>query len=303
MVPAKCRVIPNDYGSAPGLAFEYEGVAYYALPGVPSEMKGIMTDWILPELEPRTDDVEQRTWLAYGVTESDLADALVDTMPLLDDDDVTLAYLPSTSGIRLRLLRRVATGAVIERYRKLEAIIAEKAARWIISDRDEPLAAVVGRTLKERGLTLATAESCTGGMIGAMLTDISGSSAYYLGGAVSYANSAKSALLGVDPALIERHGAVSREVAEAMALGARNALGADIAIAVTGIAGPEGGSEEKPVGTVWIAVASERGAHAHRYLLGRERSFVRERAASTALEMARREAIALRNPSGNDGEQ
>jgi nicotinamide-nucleotide amidase len=133
-------------------------------------------------------------------------------------------------------------------------------------------------------------------MIGEMITDVPGSSAFYLGGVVSYANSAKSGILGVDPSLIERHGAVSREVAEAMATGARAALGADVAIAVTGIAGPDGGSDGKPVGTVWIAVASTRGVRAERYQLGRERAYVRARAASTALDMARREAM-----EGGDG--
>jgi nicotinamide-nucleotide amidase len=290
MVPSACRVLPNDYGSAPGLAFAIGDARVYALPGVPSEMRGIVADHILPELRAGAGDVEQMTFLCFGVAESTLADALIDTMPLLGRD-VTLAYLPSTSGIRLRAMR-LAAGAE-ERYAGLLAIIREKAARWIVSERDEPFAAAVGRVFRERGLTLATAESCTGGMIGALVTEIPGSSAYYLGGVVSYANSAKSGLLGVDPALIERHGAVSSEVAEAMVTGARAALGADIAIAVTGVAGPDGGSEEKPVGTVWIAVASAAGVRAERHQLGRERDYIRARAASTALDMARREALAM----------
>jgi nicotinamide-nucleotide amidase len=177
-----------------------------------------------------------------------------------------------------------------ERYTKLLGMIEERGARWIVSDRDEPLASAVGRVFKERGLTLATAESCTGGLIGELITDVAGSSAYYLGGVVSYANSAKRELLGVDPDLIERHGAVSREVAEAMAIGARQALGADVALSVTGIAGPDGGSEEKPVGTVWIGIASARGVRAMLYQLGNERPYVRQRAANTALDLARREA-------------
>jgi nicotinamide-nucleotide amidase len=152
---------------------------------------------------------------------------------------------------------------------------------------------ILGELLVEKGLTLATAESCTGGMIGEKITEIPGSSGYYLGGIVSYANSAKSELLGVASVEIEEHGAVSREVAEAMAQGAREAFDSDIAVAVTGIAGPEGGSDEKPVGTVWIAVASDRGVSARRYQLGNERAVVRERASNIALDMARQEVMEI----------
>lgn len=290
MAPTACRVIPNDYGSAPGLAFTLYDATVYVLPGVPSEMRGIFSDRIVPELGKLAGDVEQKTFIVSGVTESGLADHLIESIPLLDTD-VTLAYLPSAGVIRLRAMRLGQGEDARGRYSQLLELIREKAGTWIAGEQDETLAAALGRTLKERGLTLATAESCTGGLIGELLTETPGSSAYYLGGAVSYANSAKTELLGVDPGLLAEHGAVSREVAEAMARGARERLGADIGIAVTGIAGPDGGTPEKPVGTVWIAVASERGARAARYQLGRERSYIRQRAANTALEMARREAM------------
>jgi nicotinamide-nucleotide amidase len=201
-------------------------------------------------------------------------------------------------------MRLAPTDDARERYDRLLAMIAEKGGEWMVTDCDEPLAAAVGRVFIERGLTLATAESCTGGMIGQAITDVPGSSAFYLGGVVAYANSAKSGLLGVDPSLIEAHGAVSREVAEAMASGARNALGADVAVAVTGIAGPGGGSPEKPVGTVWIGVASERGVTAHRFQLGNERPYVRARGTSTALDRARREALLFASRHvGGEGEK
>ena len=292
LAPAACRTLPNDYGSAPGLAFTVGSARVYALPGVPSEMKGIFTDQILPEIGGAAGDIDQKTYLAYGITESALADVLVDTIPLLDHE-VTLAYLPSAGGIRLRAMRLGRGADAEDRYRRLLDLITTKGEEWIITDRDEPLAAVLGRMLAERRLTLATAESCTGGMIGEALTDIPGSSAYYLGGTVTYANSAKGEMLGVDDALIDAHGAVSEQVARAMAEGIRERLGADIAVSVTGIAGPGGGTPEKPVGTVWIGIASARGSHASRHLFGRERAYVRQRASSQALFLATREVIAL----------
>ncbi|MEO5931524.1 MAG: competence/damage-inducible protein A [Candidatus Kapaibacterium sp.] len=288
LVPADCRRLPNDYGSAPGLGFSIGAARVFALPGVPSEMKGIFTDRIFPEISAGAGDIDQTTFLAFGVTESALADALSETIPLLDGS-VTLAYLPAVGGIRLRAMRLTAGEDQHARYGKLLEIIREKAAQWIIADRDETLVAVTGRMLKERGLMLATAESCTGGMIGELITEIPGSSAYYLGGTVSYANSVKTELLGVPAELIEQHGAVSREVAEAMAAGVRQRLGADIAVSVTGIAGPDGGTPEKPVGTVWIGISSERGTRAEQFTLGKERGYIRQRASQQAIDIVRRE--------------
>jgi nicotinamide-nucleotide amidase len=190
--------------------------------------------------------------------------------------------------IRLRAMRRGGGEGARERYDRLLEGIRRGAARWLVADRDIGLAEVVGELLRERGATLATAESCTGGMIGEKLTEIPGSSDYYLGGVVAYANSAKSGLLGVPESLIREHGAVSGEVAEAMAEGARRGLGSDYGVAVTGIAGPGGGSPEKPVGTLWVAVATPRGTTARRHQLGNERAVVRERGTNIALEMVRR---------------
>jgi nicotinamide-nucleotide amidase len=297
MAPTACRIIPNDHGSAPGLSFTIGTSTVYVLPGVPGEMRGIFTDRIVPELGALAGDVEQKTFLVSGVTESGLADELMESIPLLDED-VTLAYLPSAGVIRLRAMRLGAGDDARDRYRRLLELIRSRAERWIVGDQDETLAAALGRALKDAGLMLATAESCTGGLIGEMLTDTPGSSAYYLGGVVSYANSAKMELLGVPSDLLGRYGAVSREVAEAMAHGIRERLGAGVAISVTGIAGPDGGTQEKPVGTVWIGIASELGVRAERYLLGRERSYVRQRAANTALEMARREVLGIRDSKG-----
>ncbi|MBS1913627.1 MAG: competence/damage-inducible protein A [Bacteroidetes bacterium] len=295
LAPEAARKLPNNHGSAPGLAFAIGSTRCYALPGVPSEMRGIFTEYIAPELGNDAASIDQQTWLTVGITESALADSLQETEPLLDDD-VTLAYLPSLSGVRLRLMRTSGSADARGRYERLRALIAERAGAWIVTDRDETLAAAVGRVLRESGLMLATAESCTGGMIGSLLTDIPGSSDYYLGGVVSYANSMKQDVLGVSGDTLRNHGAVSGQVAEEMALGALRITGADIAVAVTGIAGPDGGTEEKPVGTVWIAIASARGARETKFNFGRERAMVRERSSATALEMVRREALALCPP-------
>lgn len=290
LVPAACRRLPNDYGSAPGLAFDVGNASVYALPGVPSELKGIFSDRIAPELRATSGEIETTTFLVFGPTESALADHLNETVALLDRD-VTLAYLPSTSGIRLRAMCKGSSEDAHERYGRLVEIIRRKGEGWIVSDRGESLAEAVGRHFRECGLTLATAESCTGGMIGMMLTDVPGSSDYFLGGTVTYANAAKVTLLDVDQELLDRHGAVSREVAEAMARGIRRRLGASIAVAVTGIAGPGGGTPEKPVGTVWIGISSERDTCAQLYTLGREREIVRARASGIALDLARQEAL------------
>lgn len=290
-VPSAARVLANNYGSAPGLDVTIGEARVVVLPGVPAELKGIVREHLLPELAS-SNRIDRTTFLVFGPTESALADTLVDLLPLVGDG-VTLAYLPSPGGIRVRAMRLRDESDAVERYERLLSGIRERAAPWLVSDRGEALAEATGRLLRERGLTLATAESCTGGMIGELVTDVAGSSEYYRGGVVAYANEAKSNLLGVAAETIAAHGAVSREVAEAMAVGARARLAADIAVAVTGIAGPGGGTEEKPVGTVWIAVATSSGVEAKRYTLGSERAIVRQRATFIALDAVRREALAL----------
>jgi nicotinamide-nucleotide amidase len=300
LVPSACRVLPNEYGSAPGLAFEYGKARVYVLPGVPAELRGIFTDHIASELASAPGDIASTTFICFGIAESKLADELTDVYELLDAT-VTLAFLPSYSGIRLRAMRHGSGASEQERYTKLLEAIRRQAAPWLIAEGDKPLAMIVGEALAGQGLTLGVAESCTGGLISSMLTEISGSSRYFLGGVVSYANSVKSDLLGVSMAEIEEHGAVSREVAEAMAAGVRESTGSDIGVAVTGIAGPEGGSAEKPVGTVWIGVASSAGVQAVRHQLGNERQVVRERSAYIALDMVRREVVRLADMSLEQG--
>jgi len=286
-VPESCRTLANNHGSAPGLAFAIGKCRAYALPGVPMELQGIFSDEIIPEISPEEGRIDRKTFLMFGIPESAMADSLQELNTLLDDA-LTLAYLPSFGGIRLRAMRNGGGSEAKKRFNALVEGIGRMAAEWIISDRDETMAQAVGRLLAERGLTLSVAESCTGGTIGMMLTEIPGSSSYFLGGVIAYANSLKQGMLGVDERDIREHGAVSQQVAVAMARGVRARTGSDLAVAVTGIAGPDGGTPEKPVGTVWIAVAEGEREIAERFQLGRERNTVRVRAANIALNLVRR---------------
>ncbi len=286
-IPDACRTLANNYGSAPGLAFTLGGCRAYALPGVPTELKGIFGDEIIPEIAPKTSSIDRQTFLIFGIAESALADRLQELNVLLGDG-LTLAYLPGLGGIRLRAMRNGDVNHAQERFKKLVLGIEALAAQWIISNRDETMAEAVGRLLKQRGLTLSVAESCTGGMIGMLLTEIPGSSDYFLGGVISYANSLKQELLGVAESDLQQHGAVSQQVAVALAEGVRQRTGSDLAVAVTGIAGPGGGSPEKPVGTVWIAAVSGTQTIVERFQLGRERGIVRTRAANLALGLVRK---------------
>ncbi len=293
LAPTACRKLPNEYGGAPGLAFTLDTTSVYALPGVPSELKGIFTDHILPELDSQR-RITTHTFLMHGVTESKLADTLANLNELLDES-LTLAFLPSMAGIRLRMMLLEDSDERRGRYDVLLEGIRTRGVEWLVSEQDESLTEIVGKMFADRKLTFATAESCTGGLIGATITAIPGCSRYFLGGIVSYANQVKEEQLGVPHEELERYGAVSEEVACSMARGARERFNADLTVAVTGIAGPGGGTEEKPVGTVWIGIASKRGVYARHYLLGKERDTVRQRTVALGLDMLRKELLALDN--------
>lgn len=280
-VPSACEAIPNSRGTAPGLSFRYGRGTVYVLPGVPTEMRGLFS-LLRSERIPPAEGFTERVWVLYGIPESHLADRLEPVTAMLDEK-LGLAYLPAEGPIRLRLVRYAGDAEAQERYERAASMIESLAAEWIVSDRNEPLAATLGRELTELGLTVATAESCTGGLIGAAITDIPGSSLYYPGGIVSYGNRQKEELLGVPGELMEEHGAVSDAVALAMAAGARERLGVDYAVAVTGIAGPDGGTPEKPVGTVWIAVASGEGVRGHLFRFRGERDTIRRYTVNAAL--------------------
>jgi nicotinamide-nucleotide amidase len=257
-VPDVCTVIRNKRGTAPGMWFEKEGCIFVSMPGVPFEMKGMMTEEVIPMLGKRftLPHIVHRTLLTAGVGESFLAEMLVNFEAALPAH-VKLAYLPNYGLVRLRLS---ATGydaaateqEVTELFDTLQAIVKEH----LVTNRDEPMEKVVANLLLQQNKTLCTAESCTGGYMAHLITSMAGSSAYYKGSVISYSNEIKENLLAVEPATLQAQGAVSEATVQQMVAGALKALKTDYAIAVSGIMGPDGGSDEKPVGTVWMAAGN-----------------------------------------------
>ena len=289
-VPEACRVLMNMHGTAPGMWFQKKGTILISLPGVPYEMKGLMEDHVIPELL-RMNNVPQvvhRTIMTQGVPESYLAAMLRDWERDLPDC-VKLAYLPRPGIVRLRLtvVDKCASDAkqILDvTIGKLLDIIPEH----VFGYDDVSLEHVLGELLRKKGLSLASAESCTGGNIARLITSVPGSSAYYSGSVIAYENRIKSSVLGVDPLLIEEKGAVSREVVEQMAAGIRSLLGTDTAISTSGIAGPDGGTKEKPVGTTWICVQYKDESYAKLYRFGGSRDRIIIQASYTALQLLRR---------------
>jgi len=289
-VPEVCRVLINNHGSAPGMWFEKEGTILISLPGVPYEMKGLMEDHVIPELISRNNvpHVVHRTIMTQGVPESYLAAMLRDWESALPEC-VKLAYLPRPGIVRLRLtvVDKCASDAkqILDvTIGKLLDIIPEH----VFGYDDISLEKSLGELLQERGLTLATAESCTGGNIAKMITSVPGSSSYYSGSVVAYENRIKSGVLGVDSLVIEEKGAVSREVVEQMAFGIRQVLETDTSIATSGIAGPDGGTEDKPVGTTWICVQYGEKSYSKKFSFGGTRERIIDQASNTALQLMRR---------------
>jgi nicotinamide-nucleotide amidase len=290
-VPEGFALLQNEVGTAAGLWHETdEGRAIAVLPGVPPEMKSIFRAAVRPRLEDRQNRraVTHRTLRTTGIGESDLQEEIGDLSDQLDDR-LRLAYLPSTSGVRLRLS---AYGENAEaRLDRLEQTLRERAGLYIYGTEEDELEAVLGDMLRDRGLTVASAESCTGGLVAHRLTNVSGSSDYFIGSVVSYANGVKVNHLGVDEAALQAHGAVSEPVARQMAAGVRRALGTDIGVATTGIAGPTGGTPEKPVGTVWLGYADADTTRAVRLQFLEDRALNKELFSTSALDLIRRQLL------------
>ncbi|GAB4323581.1 MAG: competence/damage-inducible protein A [Bacteroidales bacterium] len=288
MIPESCRPLENPHGTAPGMWFEKNGVTVISLPGVPYEMKAIMEQSVLPELEKSFsgEKVVHKTVLTIGIPESELA-MMIEPWENNLPEHISLAYLPRPGMVRLRITAKKHTdkewleqevGAEIEKLKKLLP------GNILDYDTDRP-EELIGILLKEKKLTLSTAESCTGGYIAHLITSVAGSSDYFNGSVVAYSNSVKEKTLGVPARVIEEHGAVSREVVEAMASGVRKVIQSDTAIAVSGIAGPGGGTAEKPVGTVWIAVATPAGIRSQMFQFGSDRIRNIQRSANAALAL------------------
>lgn len=258
-VPDVCTVLHNERGSAPGMWFTKNSNVFISLPGVPHEMKGLITHEVIPRLlkEFTMPAIVHRTAFTAGQGESMIAERLIDFEGSLPTH-IKLAYLPNYGMVKLRLTARGANREEVEReinpfFEQLQLLVKE----WLVTNEDEGLELVIGKILKAKGKTMGTAESCTGGYIAHLITSIPGSSAYFKGSVVSYANEVKENLLAVSHDTLADKGAVSQETVTAMVKGAIEKLNVDYALATSGIMGPDGGSEEKPVGTVWIAVANK----------------------------------------------
>lgn len=294
-LPANCTPLPNPNGTAPGMWFEKAGVIYVSMPGVPFEMKPLITNEVLPRMAEKLNStfIEHITVLTQGVGESMLAKT-IETWENKLPQNIKLAYLPQPGIVRLRL---TATGSDKTKLSKdLNRQVSE--LKKLIPDlifgyHDDTLELVVGKLLRDNQQTLSTAESCTGGYIAHLITSIPGSSDYFVGSTISYSNEVKINELGVNPDDIELHGAVSKSVVEQMALGARKKFGTNYSLAVSGIAGPDGGSEDKPVGTVWIAMATAEKVVSKKFLFGEHRGRNIRKSALAALNMLRLELLQI----------
>lgn len=295
-VPEGCRVIRNKNGTAPGMWMEKNNTIYVSMPGVPFEMKAMVTEDILPELKKRftLPFIYHKTILTQGIGESMLAELISDWEDGLPAQQIGLAYLPSPGMVRLRLS---STGTKEEELRnrveqafaQVQPLIQKYIYGYEEYGQEQPtMEEILGRLLKERGLKLCLAESCTGGYISHLITGIAGSSAYYNGGVVPYHNEFKHELLGVDEAVFTSVGAVSRECVESMAKGAMQRFKADAAIAVSGIAGPTGATDGKPVGTTWIAVALKDTVISKQFIFGDNRQRNIHMTAITGMNMLRK---------------
>jgi len=288
LVPQSATVLDNPVGTAPGLAFEHQGKFYVSMPGVPYEMKHIMESYVIPRLisKSKGDVIVHKTILTQGIGESFLAEIIKDWENNLHPA-IKLAYLPSPGIVRLRLSMRGKDKPA------MEALLTEKISalkmlipKYIWGEGKQTLEEVIGRLLKQKGQTIVTAESCTGGFLAHRITSIPGSSAYFKGSVVAYHNQVKQNLLGVESSILDEHGAVSSQTVEQMALSAKKLLNADYALSVSGIAGPDGGTDEKPVGTVWIALARPDGSVvSKKFLFGDQRQRNILRATNAALGM------------------
>ena len=286
-VPARATVLRNDHGTAPGLLMENGGVVVVLLPGVPREMRGIYEGDLVRALQNRFAGrlvpVHHRMIHTTGVAESRLSELVEPALPE-DMGPVTLAFLPDLRGVDLRLTSRGVSKEEAEaRFDGLEAALQPVLGRWRFEASSGDAAEALNEALARAGKRVAVAESCTGGLVAKRITDLAGASAVFVGGVIAYANEVKTRELGVSAEDLARDGAVSETVARQMALGVAARFGVEAGLGVTGVAGPGGGTREKPVGTVWVAAALDGVARAHRLGLVGDRHEIRERAAQDVL--------------------
>ncbi|MFZ0454705.1 MAG: competence/damage-inducible protein A [Ignavibacteriaceae bacterium] len=295
LIPKEAKVIRNTLGTAPGMWIEKNDKIFIALPGVPFEMITMMKNFVIPHLEEKLQEntvVKRSILQTTGIFESTLFEKLGDINELLNGSK--LAFLPTPQGVRLRITVEEPTEeSAKNKLSEIEQKIKSKAGRFIFATNDIALEEVVGRLLKERGLKISLAESCTGGYVSHLLTNISGSSNYFERGIVSYSNAAKVEILRVNEDALAEYGAVSLEVARQMAEGVKATSGADIGLSITGILGPTGATPGKPIGLVYIGLCDEKVCTAKKFTFGEDRLVNKQRAAQAALEMVRRSLLGI----------
>ncbi len=289
-LPKGAAILPNPIGTAPGAIIEKDGKMAIILPGPPFEMQPMFENYVWPVLQekvgPDAERMNVRVLKIFGMGESAIEEVLGD---LMQKPNPSMALLAKRSEMHIRLVARSsAETQALKLLDKAEEDIRARLGHKVFGKDRDTMVGIVGKALRQRGLTIATAESCTGGLLGGMLTQEPGSSAFYLGGVISYANSVKETLLGVEAKTLDSLGAVSAEVAQAMAQGVQTRTGAKLALATTGIAGPDGGTPEKPVGLVYIGLATPEGVQAQKFQFYGERESVRQLTVKAALDWVRR---------------
>lgn len=293
LVPSKSVPLRNPVGTAPGMMFESDEKLVFSIPGVPDEMKYVLYNSIIPKIKEyiannNSEVTLHNTLLTSKIGESALAELIGDVDDFLKNS--SLAYLPSYRGVRLRISASGKNFADCEsKISRFKEFILNKAGNHVVSEDDDDLGALLAEKMRKSGKTVSVAESCTGGMLGAAFTDYPGSSEYFIGGVIAYSNDIKINVLGVSKKTIEKFGAVSEECSKEMALNVKEKFKSDYGISITGVAGPSGGSPQKPVGTVWMGFASEKSVFAEKFVFGTEREPNRKRsvgmAQSTLLEL------------------
>lgn len=294
MLPKSCEVLPNEVGTASGMLFRKEDRIVVSLPGVPYEMKSLFSKQLLPIIESsfQLPVIYHKTIMTEGIGESFLVEIIKSWEDSLDEQAIKIAYLPSPGIVRVRL------SAFGEDKEAIKKVVDKKAAElyslvpsYIFGEDDISIEQGIANLLIKHNLSVATAESCTGGYLAHLFTSVPGSSSYFEGSIVSYSNAVKQNALGVDAQSIQLYGAVSKEVVSQMALGVQQRLNVDYALATSGVAGPDGGSKEKPVGTVWIAIAGPKGVYAKQFLFEKNRQRNVRRSALAALSLLRRSIL------------
>lgn len=287
-LPKSCQILENNYGTAAGMWFEHKNIIFISLPGVPYEMKGIMSEGVIPKLQELFElkSIYFKTAMTQGIGESFLAEVIKEWEHEIYSHDLSLAYLPSPGLVKLRITSyqgRRDEDKIAKLFKELESLIP----KYIFGYDSDTLPSVIGKMLKDQNLTIGTVESCTSGKLSSLITSVSGSSEYYMGSLLTYSNNLKEKLAKVSMNSISKHGSVSEQVAIEMAQGGIDILGVDVCISTTGVAGPTGGSEEKPVGMAWVAVAIGSNTIARKFQFGDHRERNIQMTSLSALNLLR----------------